>query len=173
MNKTNTNVTFKGNKLTLAGRALKEGETLPPFTLTAQDLSDLRSDSYQGKVMVICSVPSLDTPVCSTEMKRFNQAAHNLTDDLVVLTVSMDLPFAQKRWCGAEGVQHVQTGSDYKYRSFGKAFGVQIEEWGLLGRAVFVVNPQGKIAHLEYVQDVSNEPDYDAALASVNALLEG
>jgi len=172
MNKTNTNITFKGSKLTVSGKALREGDSMPPFTLTAQDMSDLKSDSYKGKILIIASVPSLDTPLCSVETKRFNQLAQKLSSDVVILTVSMDLPFAQKRWCGKEGADHIQTGSDFKYRSFGKAYGVYIEEWGLLARAVFVVDRAGKITHLEYVPEVSSEPDYDAALANVGTLLK-
>lgn len=172
MNKTNTNITFQGSKLNLVGPALKEGSLMPPFTLTAQDMSDLHSHVYRGKVLVISSVPSLDTPVCSIQTKHFNQAADRLSSDVCILTVSMDLPFAQKRWCGAEDCSHVQTGSDYKHRSFGKAYGVFVEDWGLLSRAIFVADRGGKIVHLEYVQEVSSEPDYDAALSAVSSLLE-
>ncbi len=172
INKINTNVVFQGTPLKLSNAALREGAKMPDFVLTAQDMSDLHSSSFLGKTLIICSVPSLDTSVCSTETKRFNTAAEELSSDIVILTVSMDLPFAQKRWCGAEGCTRVITGSDYKYRSFGKAFGVQIEEWGLLSRAVFVVDRTGLIAHVEYVKEISEEPDYATALAKVSMLSE-
>ncbi len=172
VNRENTNIAFKGNKLTASGKALRVGDALPAFTLTAQDMSDLKSTNFAGKVLIISTVPSLDTPTCSVQTKQFNKAAEKLSKDVVVLTVSMDLPFAQKRWCGAEGVTQVQTGSDFKYRSFGKAFGAHLEEWGLLARAVFVADRNGKVTHVEYVQDVSQEPNYDAALGAVSALVE-
>jgi thioredoxin-dependent peroxiredoxin len=170
-NTTNTNVTFKGNKLTLLDKALSAGSACPEFVLTAGDLSDLRSESLKNKILIISCVPSLDTPVCSIQTKRFNQAADDLPANVVILTVSKDLPFAQKRWCGAEGCQKVVCASDYKYGSFGKKFGVQIQELGLLSRAIFVVDQSGKLVHIEYVPEVTNEPDYEAALAKVRSLL--
>ena len=172
MNTTNTNITFKGTKLTLSGKPLRVGDAMPLFTLTAHDLSDLKNDTFKGKILIISSVPSLDTPVCSIQTRRFNQFAEELSPKICVLTISMDLPFAQKRWCGAESCQRVTCASDYKYRSFGKAFGVFIEEWGLLSRALFVVDQKGKIAYLEYVPEVSHEPDYDSALSKAKALVE-
>lgn len=172
MNTTNTNITFKGGKLTLSGKPLRTGDSMPLFTLTAQDLSDLKSDHFKGKVLIISAVPSLDTPVCSMQTRRFNQAAEELSDKIVILTVSMDLPFAQKRWCGAEGCNNVVCASDYKYRSFGKAFGAFIEEWGLLARALFVIDTKGKVTYLEYVPEVSHEPDYETALSKAKALAQ-
>lgn len=177
VNTDNTKVTFKGSKLTLKGKAVKVGDVMPSFTLTAQDMSDLKSDSLRDHVLIIAPVPSLDTPVCAVETKRFEQTAANLSPVVKILAVSHDLPFALKRWCGAEGVSKVTAASDFKYRSFGTAFGVQIEEWGLLSRAVFVVdtgvgNTGGKIAHVEYVPDISQEPDYEAALKVVSSLVE-
>lgn len=172
MSTDNTKVTFKGNKLTLQQKALTVGSPMPTFTLTANDMSDLKSESLKGKILVICGVPSLDTPTCNIQTKRFNSAAENLSADVVILTVSMDLPFAQSRWCGAEGVKRVITGSDYKYHQFGKAFGAFIEEWALLARAVFVVDKTGTISYVEYVSDISAEPNYEAALAKVSELLE-
>jgi len=150
---------------------LKVGSEAPHFTLMANDLSDLRSDAYHGKVLVLSVVPSLDTPVCAIQTRTFNQRATQLSKDVVVLTISMDLPFAQKRFCGAEGIERVITASDYKHRAFGPAFGVLIKELGLLARAVFVLDRQGKVVHAEYVPEVTQEPNYDAALAAVKAAM--
>lgn len=172
MSSDNKYVTFHGNRLTLTSAALKVGDTLPAFTLTAQDMSDLKSDLFKGKILIIATVPSLDTPTCAIETKRFEQTASKLSPAVEILSVSRDLPFAQKRWCGSEGVSKVKTGSDYKYRTFGSAFGVQIEEWGLLARAVFVADKQGRVAYVEYVSNISDEPNYDAALKVVSSLLE-
>lgn len=170
MNTTNKNITFKGNNLTIVGREIKVGDTLPGFKLTANDMSDLSSDTYRGKTIVLSVVPSLDTPTCAISTKRFNEEASKLGQDVAILTVSMDLPFAQKRWCGAEHVERVQTASDYKYRGFGETFGTYIKEWGLLCRAIFVADKQGKVKHVEYVADISSEPDYTATLAAVKAV---
>jgi thiol peroxidase len=171
-NKDNSKITFQGKKLTVEAPSLKEGSTLPKFTLTAQDMSDLSSDSFKGKVLVLSVVPSLDTPTCSTQTKRFNQEASRLGDKIKLLTVSMDLPFAQKRWCGAEGVSNLQTGSDYKHRAFGSAFGCFIKEWGLLARAIFVANSKGVITYCEYVPEISSEPNYEEALKAVSSAVE-
>jgi len=170
MNKSNANLTFKGNKLAVSGPALREGAPLPTFRLTGNDLSDITSDQFRGKVLVLSVVPSLDTPVCALQTKRFNQEVERLKG-VAVLTVSMDLPFAQKRWCGAENATHVITASDYKYRSFGETFGVLLKDLGLLGRAVFVADKQGTVAYVEYVQELSTEPDYAAVLAKVKEIV--
>lgn len=171
MTERNGEITFKGNPLTLIGPKLKVGSEAPHFTLTANDLSDLRCDAYRGKIVVLSVVPSLDTPVCAVQTRTFNQQATRLEKDVVVLTVSMDLPFAQKRFCGAEGIDRVVTASDYKYRTFGEAFGVLIKELGLLARAVFVLDRRGKVVYAEYVPEVTHEPDYEKALAAVKAAM--
>lgn len=171
MTERNGEITFKGNPLTLIGPKLKVGSEAPHFTLTANDLSDLRCDAYHGKIVVLSVVPSLDTPVCAVQTRTFNQQATRLAKDVVVLTVSMDLPFAQKRFCGAEGIDRVVTASDYKYRTFGEAFGVLIKELGLLARAVFVLDRRGKVVYAEYVPEVTHEPDYEKALAAVKAAM--
>lgn len=164
-------ITFKGtDTLHLEGSELKVGDRLPSFKLVGTDMQDLTNSSFAGKKLVVSIVPSLDTPVCSVETKRFNEMATNLADDVAILTASMDLPFAQKRWCGAEGVERVVVGSDYKYHSFGTAFGALIKEWGLLSRAVFVADKEGKVKYVEYVPEVSAEPDYDKVLAAVKSL---
>ena len=164
-------VTFQGGPLTLTGAEIKAGRTAPSFTLTANNLSDLKSDSYRGKVLVLSVVPSLDTPVCAAQTRKFNQEATLLSDDVVILTVSMDLPFAQARFCGAEGIARVVTASDYKHRVFGESYGVLIKELGLLTRAVFVVDKTGVVRHAQYVPEITHEPDYAAALAAVKAAL--
>ena len=165
------NITFKGKPLGLSGREIRATDNLPEFKLTANDLTDLSGDSYKSKILVISVVPSLDTPVCSIQTKRFNQEAAAFSEDVVILTVSMDLPFAQKRWCGAESATRVVTASDYKYRSFGEAFGVLIPDLGLLARAVFVADRHGKIVYAEYVPEIAQEPNYDAALHAIKQVL--
>lgn len=163
MNKTNSNLTFQGNPLKVLGNQLSEGAKCPAFKLTATDMKDITQEFIAGKVAIIVSVPSLDTPVCSVEVKRFNSEASSLKNT-VVLTVSEDLPFAQKRWCGAEGTTAVTTASDYKYRTFGESFGTWLPDMGLLARAVFVIDASSVVRHVEYVTELSKEPDYAAAL---------
>ena len=119
---TNESITFKGEPAGVKGHQISVGDVVPDFTLTANDLSDTGINAFQGKIVIICSVPSLDTPVCSVEMKRFNEEVTKLSDEIAILAVSADLPFAQARWCGQEGVDKVVTASDYKHRNFGDAF---------------------------------------------------
>ncbi|MBL7663420.1 thiol peroxidase [bacterium] len=171
MNTSNTNITFKGNPTTVRGKALTVGATLPKFKLVGTDMKDVTNETFAGKVLVLSVVPSLDTPVCSIQTKHLSQDAAEFGDKAVVLTVSLDLPFAQKRWCGAEGVTNVVTASDYKYRNFGDDFGAYLTDLGLLARALFVVDQAGTIRHLEYVPEVAQEPDYNAALKVVRELL--
>ncbi len=162
-------VTFKGNPMTLVGPELKAGDEAPHFKLVGNDLADVECKSFHGKVQVLSIAPSLDTPVCAMQTRTFNKEAVALSDDVVVLSVSLDLPFALKRFCGAEGIERVITASDYKYRQFGEAYGVLLRELGLLARAVFVVDRGGKVVHAEYVAEVTNEPDYAAVLEAVKA----
>ena len=169
MNKSNKNVSFKDSKLTLLGTEIKEGAQAPSFTLVANDMSDLTLEQFKGKTVVLSVVPSLDTPTCALQTKRFNKEAASLSKDVVILTVSLDLPFAQKRWCGAEEVENIVTASDYKYRTFGEAYGTYIKEMGLLARAIFVVGKDGKVQHVEYTPSISDEPDYEAALKVVRS----
>jgi thiol peroxidase len=164
-------VTMKGKPVTLIGPELNVGQAVPDCELVANDLSPVKLSSFRGKVCVIASVPSLDTSVCDKETRRFNEEAQRLGDDVVVLTVSMDLPFAQKRWCGAAGVENVRTLSDHREASFGKAYGVLIKELRLLARAVFVVDKEGVIRYIQTVKEVSNEPDYEAALKATRESL--
>lgn len=160
-------VTMKGDELTLLGDAVGIGQKAPDFEVVANDLSTVRFSSFSGKVCVISSVPSLDTSVCDTMTRRFNEEAIKLGEDVVVLTISMDLPFAQKRWCGSAGIENVQTLSDHRDASFGKAYGVLIKNLRLLARAVFVINKKGVLRHIEIVPELTNEPDYEAALNAV------
>ena len=171
MNERKGVITFKGGPLTLVGPTLKVGDKAPEFEATANDLSPVKLSSFKGRVCVITSVPSLDTPVCDLETRRFNQEAQKLGDKVVVLTISMDLPFAQKRWCGAAGVASVQTLSDYHGAQFGQAYGVLIKELHLLARTVFVVDQQGVIRYIQVVNEVTSEPNYDEVLQAARALL--
>jgi thiol peroxidase len=164
-------ITFKGNPMTLIGPEVKVGSNLPKFTVTGQDLSDITNETFAGKVLVVSVVPSVDTPVCAIQTKKFNEQVAGLSDKVTVLTVSLDLPFAAKRFCAAEGIEAVVTGSDFKHQSVGEGFGVKIKELGLLCRAVFVVDPNGKVVHAEYVKEATNEPDYDAAMKAVKSTL--
>jgi len=164
-------VTMKGSPLTLVGNKVEVGDLAPDFEVVANDLSPVKFSSFRGKVCIISSVPSLDTAVCDTMTRRFNEEAGNLGDDVVVLTVSMDLPFAQERWCGAAGVKNVQTLSDHRDASFGNAFGVLIKELRLLARAVFVVDKDGIVRYTQIVNELTNEPDYEAVLKAAKELV--
>jgi thiol peroxidase len=164
-------VTFQGNPLTLLGKEVKTGDKAPAFQALDNGLSPVSLDAYQGKVVIISSVPSLDTPVCDLETRRFNEEAANLGKDVVILTISMDLPFAQARWCGAAGVKNLTTLSDHKDAGFGTAYGLLIKELRLLARAVLVVDRKGDVRYVELVKEVTHEPDYDAALSAAKASL--
>ncbi len=164
-------ITMKGSPLTLVGDEVKVGDTAPDFEVLANDLSPVRLSSFRGKVCIICSVPSLDTAVCDTQTRRFNEEAGRFGDDVAVLTISMDLPFAQKRWCGAAGVQNVQALSDHRQASFGISFGLLIKELRLLARAVLVVDKDGAIRYIQVVDELTHEPDYEAALKAARQLL--
>jgi thiol peroxidase len=165
-------ITMHGNPLTLLGREIKTGDTLPDVTLMDNDLKPTALSSYSGKICVISSVPSLDTPVCDLETRRFNQEAEGLGDDVIILTVSMDLPFAQKRWCGSAGVDRVITLSDHLDASFGMAFGMLIKELRLLARGIFISDGMGVIRYVQIVKEVSQEPDYSAVIAEVGKLVK-
>ena len=164
-------VTIKGRSLTLLGNEIRIGQKAPDFEVVANDLSTVRFSSFHGKVCIISSVPSLDTAVCDTQTRRFNEEAIRLGDDVVVLTISMDLPFAQKRWCGAVGVKNVQILSDHREASFAIAFGVLIKELRLIARAVFVVDRDVVIRYMQIVNELANEPCYQSVLDAVRELL--
>ena len=163
-------ITFQGNPLTLDGTTVNVGDAAPEFAAAGNDLSPVNLSDYKGKVVIISAVPSLDTPVCDTQTRKFNEAAGAL-GDVAILTISVDLPFAQARWCGAAGVEAVTTVSDYKDVAFGQAYGLLIQELRLLARAVFVVDQGGVIRYKQVVGEVTDEPDYDAALEAAKALL--
>ncbi|SFM16686.1 thiol peroxidase [Salibacterium qingdaonense] len=161
-------VTFKGNPMTLMGEEVKPGDQAPDFTVLANDLSEVALSDSKGNVRLISVVPSLDTGVCDQQTRRFNEEAANL-DGVEVLTISCDLPFAQKRWCGAAGIDNIQVLSDHRDLSFGQNFGTAMEELRLLARSVFVVNSQGEVTYAEYVPEATNHPDYEAAIAAAKA----
>lgn len=161
-------VAFKGNPVNLAGNEVKVGQAAPDFKVQKSDMSDYTLSTSGGKTRIIATVPSLDTPVCDMETKRFNDEASKLPN-VEIVCVSMDLPFAQKRWCAASNVDKVVTASDHRDASFGKNYGVLISGGPLdrvLARAVFVIGPDNKVKHVEYVSDITQQPNYDAALAA-------
>lgn len=160
-------ITFAGGPLTLVGSEVKVGQQAPDFTLLDNELNVKTLADFDGKVKVISVVPSLDTGVCDAQTRWFNQDVTKLSDDVVVLTVSMDLPFAQARWCGAAGVNNVITLSDHKDASFGQNYGFLIEELRLLSRGVVVINKDNKVTYVEYVPEVTNPVNFDAVLAAV------
>ena len=164
-------VTMKGSPLTLIGSQVEVGDRAPDFEVLANDLSPVKLSSFRDKVCIIASVPSLDTSVCDVMTRRFNEEAGKLGDDVVVLTISMDLPFAQQRWCGAAGVDNVRTLSDHREVSFGMAFGVLIKELRLLARAVFVVDREGIVRYKQIVEELTDEPDYEAALKAAEGVI--
>lgn len=163
-------VTFINNPVTLVGKEVKVGDNAPDFTVLSNDLTPVTLEDTEGKIRLISVVPSIDTGVCDAQTRRFNEEVSKL-NNVEVLTISVDLPFAQKRWCGASGLEHVKTYSDHKDLSFGKAYGVYMEETRLLARAVFVVDAKDKVTYVEYVSEGTNHPNYEAALDAVKELL--
>ncbi len=164
-------ITFKTNPMTLLGPDIKVGDAAPDFRVVDNGLQPVTLASSAGKVRLITVVPSIDTPTCDTMTRKFNEEAARLPEAVVSYTISLDLPFAQKRWCGAAGIERVQTLSDYQDRSFGLNYGLLIKELKLLTRAVYVIDAQGKVAYREIVKEVTAEPDYAAALAAVKKLV--
>ena len=165
-------ITMKGHPLTLVGQEVEVGAPAPDFEVLANDLTPFKLSSLKGKVAIICAVPSLDTPTCDIETRWFNEEAARLGPDVEILTISMDLPFAQRRWCGAAGVDRVTTYSDHRDAAFGLAYGVLIKELRLLARAVFVVDKSGVMRSAQIVPELANEPDYDEVLKAVGRLIE-
>jgi thiol peroxidase len=164
--------TFKGNPLTLVGPELKAGDRAPDFKAVDNGLAEVTLAGTGSGVRIFSVVPSLDTPVCDAQTKRFNEEAAKLAG-VDIITISMDLPFAQKRWCGAMGVDKVKMLSDHRDASFGAAYGTLIKEWRVLSRAIFVVGKDGAIRHAEYVKEVADYPNYDAALAAAQSAAQG
>lgn len=163
-------VTFKGNPLTLIGPEIKTGDRAPEFQVLGQDLSPVKLSDSKGRIRIVSVVPSLDTPVCDAQTRRFNEEASRLPSGAEVWTISMDLPFAQKRWCGAAGVDRVKVLSDHQQGAFGQAYGCLIKELRLLSRAVFVVDRNDTIQYVQYVPEVTELPNFDAALAAIRQL---
>ncbi|MRX71728.1 thiol peroxidase [Bacillus lacus] len=162
-------ITFKGKEVTLLGSELKAGDKAPDFTVLANDLSEVTLADSKGRARLISVVPSIDTGVCDAQTRRFNEEASQL-NNMSVLTISTDLPFAQRRWCGANGIENVQTLSDHRDMSFGEAYGVYIKEMRLLARAVFVIDSNDQVTYAEYVSEATNHPDYEAVMEAVRAL---
>ena len=166
-------VTFKGAPLTLAGNEVKEGQSAPDFKIHIFEggMKTISLADVKGKPTILSVVPSLDTAVCAMQTKKFNDQLGSLGDKINALTVSLDLPFAMNRFCGAENIKNMRVGSDYQDRNFGNNWGTLIEELKILSRAVFVLDANGKVVHAEYVNEVTNEPDYEAALAALREQL--
>ncbi len=164
-------VTFRGTPLTLIGAELKPGDAAPDATLVNQELQTVRLQDYFGQPLLISVVPSLDTGVCSAQTRRFNEEASRLPESVRVLTVSMDLPFAQKRFCGEANIDRIKVLSDHRDAAFGQAYGTLVKELRINTRAVFVIDPSGTIRYAEYVPEITQHPNYDAALNAVRALL--
>jgi thioredoxin-dependent peroxiredoxin len=165
-------ITIHGNPLTLVGDEVKVGSQASDVELLDNDLNAVKLSSYLGKVLVIASVPSLDTPVCDIETRRFNDEAATLGPDIELVTISMDLPFAQKRWCGAAGVTRVKTLSDHRQAEFGSAYGVLIKELRLLARAIFILDREGTVQYVQLVKEVASEPNYEEVLQALNRMVE-
>ncbi|MBE6182659.1 MAG: thiol peroxidase [Bacillus sp. (in: Bacteria)] len=157
-------VTFKGNPVTLLGSEVKAGDKAPNFTVLDNDLNEVTLNDTKGSVRIISVVPSIDTGVCDAQTRRFNEEAAKLGKDVKVLTISVDLPFAQKRWCAASDLEHVQVLSDHRDLSFGQAYGVVMKELRLLARSVFVIDSNDQVTYVEYVSEGTNHPDYEKAL---------
>ena len=167
-------VTFKGSPLTLVGEAVQVGQQAPDFTLHRFDagaLKEIHPADLQGKPTLISVVPSLDTSVCQVQTKKFNDQLAAFGDKINALTVSLDLPFAMNRFCGAEGIKSMQVGSDYQTRSFGHNWGMLIDELKILARGVFVLDRQGKVVYAQQVKEVAEEPNYDSPLAALKSQL--
>ncbi|MEK3892927.1 thiol peroxidase [Bacillus sp. FSL W7-1354] len=164
-------ITFKGNPVTLVGSEVKVGDQAPDFTVLSNSLEEVTLQDIKGKPAVISVIPSIDTGVCDAQTRRFNEEAAGL-GSAKVYTISADLPFAQARWCGANGIENVETLSDHREMSFGEAFGLYIKELRLLARAVFVLDENGKVVYTEYVSEATNHPDYDKAIEAAKSLVK-
>ncbi|WP_223596791.1 thiol peroxidase [Neobacillus bataviensis] len=165
-----TNFTWKGNPVTQVGNDILVGDKAPEFTLLANDLSSVTLANSKGKVRLISVIPSIDTPVCDVQTRRFNEEASRF-ENVQFITISADLPFAQKRWCAANGIEDLQTLSDHRDLLFGEAYGVAIQELRLLARAIFVVDKNDRVTYVEYVNESTDHPNYEAALNAVITLL--
>ena len=164
--------TLKGNPFTLVGAEIKVGQKAPEFTALAGDLSPVTLASSRGKTRLLVSVPSLDTPVCDAETRRFNEEASKLSG-VETLVISVDLPFAQGRFCQTAGIKNLKCLSDHRDVSFGKAYGTLIKDLRIMSRAIFVIDKNNVIRHVEYVKEVADHPDYEAALSAARAAASG
>lgn len=171
MDKNKEKVTFAGNPVTLVGKEIKPGDKAPAFTAINQELKPVKLADYNGKVIILSVFPSIDTGVCAAQTRRFNKEAADLSDDIVILTLSNDLPFALKRFCGAEGINQVVTLSDHRDVEFGTNYGFLIEELRLLTRGVVVIDKAGVVKYVEFVPEITNEPNYDSALKAAKELI--
>lgn len=164
-------VTIEGKPVTLAGGEVKVGQKAPDFKVVTRDLKEVDYMDFKGRIKVIASVPSLDTPVCDLQIKRFNDEVAGISADVVIIFISMDLPFAQKRFCGANKINKVKTFSDYKDAIFGVNYGVLIKDIRLLSRAVFIIDKEDNVRYVEYVNELTHHPDYDGALKALKELV--
>ncbi|WP_295148513.1 thiol peroxidase [uncultured Peptoniphilus sp.] len=163
-------ITFGGDKVTLEGKEIKVGDVAPSFKAVNKDLSDFNSEDLKGKIVVYSVAPSIDTPVCALQATTFNEEATKLSDDVKIVTVTVDLPFAQERFCSVKGIDNADIVSDYRYKEFGQKFGFMMEELQLLARGVVIVDRDGKVAYVEYVPEVTNDVNFDKALEEVKKL---
>ena len=170
MNERTGIIEMKGKPLTLLGNEIKVGDIAPDFETLNSDMELVKLSSFRGKVVVITTVPSLDTQICDIETKQFNDEAKRLGDDVVILTISMDLPFAQKRWCEESGVKNIHLLSDHRDGAFGELYGVLIKGLRLLARTIFVIDTAGKVRYIQYVKETASEPDYDEVLEAIKKL---
>ncbi len=157
-------VTVKGDPVTLLGEAIKPGDKAPDFKVLDSDLKEIDLGSFKGKTKLIASVPSLDTPICDLQIKRFNDEASKTSNNVIIIFISMDLPFAQKRFCQAYDIKKVKTFSDHRDSDFGLKYGVLVKELRLLARAIFIIDGEDQVRYVEYVKELASPPDYDAAL---------
>ncbi|MFO8053633.1 MAG: thiol peroxidase [Bacteroidales bacterium] len=171
MEKNKQKVTFGDNPVTLIGKAAKPGEQADDFTVVNADMQPVKLSDYEGKIKILSIAPSIDTPVCATQTRRFNQEAGKLNERIVILSLSADLPFALKRFCAAEGITNVDTLSDHKETDFGKKYGFLIEEFRLLARGIVIIDEKNTIRYVEYVPEIGEEPNYDKALEEVRKLI--
>ncbi|MDR0659768.1 MAG: thiol peroxidase [Prevotellaceae bacterium] len=165
------NITFKGNPVTLVGTEIKVGDKAPDFTVLANDLSEKHLSDYKGKVKIISLFPSIDTGVCATQTRTFNKLVSELSKDIVILCISNDLPFAQTRFCAAEGIDQVETLSDHRDVDFSTKYGFLIKELRLLARGAVVIDKNDNVRYVEYVPEVTNEPNYNAAIEVAKKLV--
>ena len=164
-------VTVKGDPLTLLGEEIKVGEKVPECTVLDQDLNEVKLSAFEGKIKLIAAVPSLDTPVCDLQIKRFNDEAANIAKDIAIIFISMDLPFAQKRFCQEYNIKKVKTFSDHRDADFGLKYGALIKELRLLARSIFIIDKEGSVRYVEYVKELSDHPDYEGALEALKSIV--